>query len=123
MPEKILLGMQILLSIGNLCVMVYAFKKFLAKPQETLAEKVENCEENIRNLEIKMEENLRIVDRSLKLGNDEFRIMKETSKVLQTCVLALIEFELSYCSHTGYVGDIKDLEKAKSALHEFLSKK
>ncbi len=123
MPENILLGMQILLSIGNLCIMAYAFKKFLAKPQETLTERVDSCEENIKSLEIKMEENLRIVDRSLKLGNDEFRIMKETSKVLQTCVLALIEFELSYCSHTEYQGDIKDLEKAKAALHDYLSKK
>ena len=115
--------MQMMLSFGNLCIMAYAFKRFLSKPQDTLAQRVESCEAKIKNLEIKMEENLRAVDRSLKLGNEEFKIMKETNKVLQVCVLALTEFELSYCAHTGYEGDVKDLEKAKAALHEFLSTK
>lgn len=115
--------MQMILSFGNLCIMFYAFKKFLSKPQDTLTEKVQKLESQIAALEIKMQENLRAVDRSLKLGNEEFQIMKETSKVLQTCMLALIDFELSYCSHTGYEANTEDLLKAKKTLHDFLSTK
>ena len=115
--------LQVLSTLANLVVLLYAFKNFLRKPQETITARIAALEVRVAALEVREQENMQEVQRSLKLGNDEFRISKETNRVLQTCTLALIEFELSYCSHTNYAGDVSDLESAKKVLHEHLARK
>ncbi len=121
--KSLLTILQVFLATGNLVIMLYALKKFLGKPQDTLAARIAALEVRLTALEVKEQEHVQEIQRSLQLGNDEFRITKETNKVLQTCMLALIEFELSYCASTSYKGDISDLEEAKKALHEHLARK
>lgn len=76
-------------------------------------------EDRIKMLEMKTEEH----GRSLQSGRDEFRDQRETNEVMQTCMLALIDFELSYCSHTNYNEDTSDLMSAKDALRRHLARK
>lgn len=65
---------------------------------------------------------LREIKSSLLQGNDRFRSQDDTNEVMQMCMLALIDFELSYCSHTDYEYT-EDLIKAKDALRKHLASK
>ena len=99
--------LQLFLNVGAICVMLYTLKKFLGTPQSTL-------EQRVTALEVKQAE----MDRSLKEGNDNFRNQKEFNQDMQTCILALVDFELAYCSHTDYQGDVSDLQEAKKILRQ-----
>ena len=112
-PQDMLPFLQVLLAGGNLLIMLYALLKFIKKPHDTI-------EQRILALEVAIKE----IQDSLKQGNDEFRAQKETNEVMQTCMLALIDFELSYCSHTNYNEDgVEDLQEAKKILRSHLGKK
>ena len=102
---------QFVLALCNICIMVSIFAKFVNRPHDTL-------EKRITALEVKAEEH----DRALKQGNDRFRDLDDTNEVMQICMLALIDFEVNYCSHTNYeVTD--DLIKAKNTLRDHLARK
>ena len=103
--------MQIVLTFGNLCIMGYAFSKFISRPHDTL-------EQRVTNLEVRVDE----IEDSLKQGNDRFREQNNTNEVLINSVLALIEFEIQYCL-TEHKEMSKDLEKAKDDLHRYLARK
>lgn len=97
--------LQLVLNFGAICVMLYTLKKFLGTPHSTL-------EQRITAIEVRQNE----MDRSLKEGNDNFRHQKEFNEDMQTCILALVDFELAYCSTTDYHGDVSDLQEAKKIL-------
>ena len=61
--EIIMMAMQFLLTFGNVCIMMYAFRIFLKRPQKSL-------EERVAVLEAKVKDN----ETSLKQGNDKFRV-------------------------------------------------
>ena len=103
--------LQLLLAVGNLGIMVYALTKFIAKPHEDLTSRV-------TKLEVRVDD----VEESLKQGNDKFREQGQTNEVIIHSLLALIEFEMSYCL-TEHKPMSAGLEKAKEDLHNFLSKK
>ena len=103
--------LQAFLAIGNICIMLYALKKFLSKPHDTLEDKVNAHEIKIKEIQI-----------SLKQGNDRFKEQETTNEVMQSCMLALIDFELAYCIHTSYE-DTEDLMRAKTELREHLASK
>lgn len=109
--QSILPIFQLILTFGNVCVLGYALFKFLNKPHSTLEEKV-----NEHDLKIKAIEN------SLLQGNDRFREQETTNEVMQSCMLALIDFELAYCIHTSYE-DTEDLMRAKNELRKHLASK
>ena len=112
MNTQILLTiMQMMLSFGNICVLGYAFIKFLNKPHDNLETRVTALELEIREAK-----------QSLLLGNDRFREQEGTNEVLIHSVLALIEFEIQYCL-TEHKEMSKDLEKAKDDLHRYLARK
>lgn len=111
MVQTILPLMQLLLTFANICVLAYAFFKFLNKPHSTLEEKVQEHEFEIKELK-----------QSLLQGNDRFRAQDSTNEVLIHSTLALIEFEIQYCL-TEKKPMSKDLEKAREDLHNFLAKK
>lgn len=108
--QTITMFMQMFLSFANICVIGYGFYKFMNKPHDTLEERV-----NLHDLEIKE------IKSSLLQGNDRFREQVNTNEVLIHAVMALIEFEIQYCL-TEKKTMSKDLEKAKEDLHSFLSK-
>ena len=104
-------NLQLILSVCQLAVMVFAFYKFLRKPHDTLEEKV-----------TKMEGKIEEIDKSLRQGNDKFREQQETNEMFISCMLSFINFEIAYCIHTGYEHD-KDLIKAKETLEHYLAKR
>lgn len=111
MIQSILPVLQVILTFGNICVLGYALFRFLNRPHNTLEEKVNEHDIKLREIET-----------SLLQGNDRFREQENTNEVMQTCMLALIDFELAYCIHTGYA-DTDDLVKAKDVLRKHLARK
>lgn len=111
MVTTVLPVLQLLLAVGNLGIMVFALTKFIAKPHEDLTSRV-------TKLEVRVDD----VEESLKQGNDKFREQSQTNEVIIHSLLALIEFEMSYCL-TEHKPMSAGLEKAKEDLHNFLSKK
>ena len=109
--NNILLYLQIILSFGNICILGYAFLKFMGKPHDTL-------ESRVAILEVKQRE----VEQSLRQGNDRFREQQDVNEVIIHSVLALIEFEMQYCL-TEHKTMSAGLEKAKDDLNHFLSKR
>ena len=102
---------QLILAFGNICVLGYALYKFMNRPHDTLEDRV-----NAHDVEIKE------IKSSLLQGNDRFREQDDTNEVLIHSVLALIEFEIQYCL-TEHKEPSKDLERAKDDLHSYLSKR
>lgn len=102
---------QLALTFGNICVLAYALVKFLNRPHDTLEERV-----NAHDVEIKE------IKSSLLQGNDRFREQEDTNEVLLRSLLALIEFEIQYLLQENKPIS-RDLEKAKDDLHNFLSKR
>ncbi len=109
--QTILPVLQMILSFGNICVLAYTLFKFLNRPHDTLEERV-----NMHDVEIKDIKN------ALHQGNDRFREQDDTNEVLIHSVLALIEFEIQFCL-TEHKEPSKDLERAKDDLHSYLSKR
>ena len=111
MIKDILPILQVILTSGNICILAYALFNFLKKPQNSLEQRVSVTEIKIKEIEA-----------SLLQGNDRFREQESTNEVMQSCMLALIDFELAYCIHTSYE-DTYDLMKAKTELRKHLSRK
>ena len=111
MAKEILPIMQLLLTTINICVMVYAFLKFLKKPHDTL-------ETRLGVLEVEIKE----IKASLLQGNDRFREQDDTNEIILHSVLALIEFEMQYCI-TEKKPVTEELAQAKKDLNSYLSKR
>lgn len=111
MVQQILPVLQTFLAFANICIIGYGFYRFLNKPHSTLEARV-----NAHDVEIKE------IKQSLHQGNDRFREQNDTNEVMQICMLALIDFELSYCSHMNYE-HTEDLIKAKDVLRKHLASK
>lgn len=103
---------QMIINIGTLAVMLYTLKTFLGRPHDDLLAR-------IVKLESKVEEH----DRSLDNSWEEHRSQKDTNEAIQTAVLAIVDFELTFCSHADYKIDTTDLEEAKTILRRHLGKK
>ena len=111
--QEMLSIFQLALACGNLSIMLYALIRFVKKPHDTLEQRILSLEVNVKEIQD-----------ILKQDKEELKAQKETNEVMQTCMLALIDFELSYCSHTNYDEDgIEDLQEAKKILRSHLGKK
>lgn len=111
MITTILPIMQLILAFGNICILFYGFKKFLNKPHDSLEERVNKCESDIKD-----------VKQSLFRGDGRFQEQERALKVIIRATLALVEFEMQYCL-TEHKEMSKGLEKAKEALDEFVAEK
>ena len=116
--QTILLIMQMILSFGNICIIGYAFIKFLNKPHDTLESKHEELKRRVDEHDVKFKE----VEESLHHGNDKFREQKEINGVFKSVMLSFVNYEIAYCIHTGYEYT-EDLYKAKKELEEYLTDK
>lgn len=103
--------LQMILTTANICVLAYAFVKFLSKPHNTLEDRL-----NAHDIEI------REIKSSLLQGNDRFREQDDTNEIILHSVLALIEFEMQYCI-TEKKPVTEELAQAKKALNTYLSKR
>ena len=118
MITSLLPYLQTFLAIGNLCIMLWALKTFLAKPRTTLEEQVKELEKRIISLELGDAE----IKKSLTASHDKHREQKETNEMFITVVLAFIDFEIAFCQSTEYK-QTDDLIKAKQTLQKYLTKK
>lgn len=103
--------LQTALAMCNIIIIAYGFFKFLNKPHDTL-------EGRVAALEVKQKD----TEQALRQGNDRFRDQSSTNEVIQKSLLALIEFEIQYCTAEGK-GISKDLERARDELHSYLARK
>lgn len=108
----------LLVSIGNLAVMIYALTRFLSKPRNEL-------EARVLELEVLLKE----VKESLLKGNDKFRsydakfeTQEKANEVMLHSLMALIAFEIEYCL-TEHKMPSDDLKQAKDNLNLFLARK
>ena len=104
-----LLGL--ILTVLNIIDKAAALKTKSETPFKLLSDKVEEHEDRLNK-----------VESSLYQGNDQFRKQADLNEVFINCMLAFIDFEMAYCSTTGYK-DIEDLETAKSTLRKYLARK
>lgn len=110
--------LQTFLAIGNLCIMLWALKTFLAKPQTTLAESIKSLEKRIDVLDLLIKD----MQKSLDNSHEKHREQKSLNEVFITSMLAFIDYEMAYCAHTGYEYT-DDLIKAKETLQKHLARK
>lgn len=103
--------LQTILAVANICVLAYAFKNFINRPHDTLEQRVDKCEQDIKDIK-----------QSLFRGDGKFKDQERALKVLIRATMALIEFEIQYCL-TENKAPTKGLEKAKEALDEFIADK
>lgn len=101
--------LQLVISIISICVSMYALYRFLSKPHNTLETRVMSLEKDVDDIK-----------QSLKEGNDKFRNQAKLNAVFKAVNLSFIDFEIAYCSNTGYK-DTADLKKAKRILQNCLS--
>lgn len=102
---------SLFISLCTAGTLVYGFGKFLAKPHDTL-------EQRVSLLERHNQEFIRMLEKI----NRENHEQDDTNEVLIHSVMALIEFEIQYCI-TEKKPISHDLEQAKSDLHRYLAKK
>lgn len=107
-----------LVSICNLVVLLYAFKKFLGKPHATLAEEHKALEKRVDA----QQEEIEKIKKCLEKDDDTFSDQKELNEVFINCMLAFIDVQRGYCASTGYT-DTGDLERARKMLQEYLARK
>lgn len=107
----IVAGLGLILTALNIADKLANIKKNADAP-------IKELESRVTALEIEQKE----FKQSLLQGNDRFRDNETTNEVMQSCMLALIDFELSYCIHTGYK-DTEDLMRAKTELRQHLARK
>lgn len=97
--QTLLTIMQMILAFGNICIMTYAFSKFLSKPHDSLEQRMEALERRVDKIENSSTNNTDNIDR------------------VTTALTALVDFEIAYCINTHYDADgINDLMHAKKVL-------
>ena len=100
-----------ILTVLNIIDKATGLKTKSETPFKLLSDRVEEHEDRLNK-----------VESSLYQGNDQFRKQADLNEVFINCMLAFIDFEMAYCSTTGYK-DIEDLETAKSTLRKYLARK
>ena len=99
-----------ILTILNIIDKATALKTKSEEPFKALSDKVTEHENRLNK-----------VESSLYQGNDHFRRQAALNEVFINCMLAFIDFEMAYCSATGYK-NTEDLETAKSTLRKYLAR-
>lgn len=99
------------LTVLNIIDKVNNLKKNAELPMREL-------EQRITRLEIEKDE----IKKSLDVSHERHREQQEVNYMFVNCMIAFIDFEVAYCSSTGYK-DTGDLAIAKKALREYLTRK
>lgn len=114
--QTILTIMQLLLSFGNLCILGYAFIKFLNKPHDSVVAEIKKLKDEIAKLNAKIEQMQRLLDES----REKHKEQDKTNKAFKKVFLLLANFEVTYCQETGFK-HTDDLVQAKKELEEYLT--
>lgn len=111
---------QTAVSLCTLIGLLYAFYKFRKKPTDDMAAELEAIKKKQGELELKLVE----VERSLMLGNSNFQTLREVVEGITSGVLAIVDFEITYCARTGFdkEGDLSDLKAAQNTIRNLKKK-
>lgn len=101
----------LILTILNIMDKLATIKKNADAPMKDLQMKV--AELDVKYKELKS---------SLDISFERHREQQEVNYMFVNCMVAFIDFEVAYCSNTGYK-DTHDLVTARDALREYLTKK
>lgn len=107
---------QTFLAFGNIVIMLYALKTFLAKPHDTLADEIKKLKEEVAKLNVTIER----MQKSLDASHEKHREQDRTNKVFKRVFILLANFEVAYCQETGFE-HTEDLKAAKKELEEYLT--
>ena len=118
MITSLLPYLQTFLAIGNLAIMLWALKTFLAKPHDTLETRVRELEKRVDGDEVKMSD----MQKSLDSAHEKHRQQHDTNEMFITVVLSFIDFEIAFCTQTEYK-NTDDLLKAKETSQKYLARK
>lgn len=121
MIQQILPWLQTAVSLCTLIGLSYAFYRFTRKPNDDMEAEIEAIKKKQAELELKLVE----VERSLMLGNCNFQALKEVVEGITSGVLAIVDFEITYCARTGYDkegGDLSDLKAAQNTIRNLKKK-
>lgn len=111
MVQDLTTAMDIFLKLANIIVLLYAAIKFLGKPHSSLDQRVTALETEVKDIK-----------QSLHQGNDNFKEIFTSLKVLIHSVMALLDFEMQYCL-TEHKEMSEGLKDAKKDLEDFLREK
>jgi F0F1-type ATP synthase membrane subunit b/b' len=111
MAQSILVIMQLVLSFGNICILLYALYTFLNKPHNTLESRVNNISYEIERIKS-----------SLQQGNDRFKEQDAINATFKSVMISFVDFEIAYCIHTKYE-HTEDLINAKNELQRYLARR
>lgn len=109
--NTILTVFSLVTQFGSICILVYGFSKFLAKPHDTLEGKV-----------IELQEWRKGVDSRLQIGNDRFSVQDEANRVTQAALLALIDKEIKDCASENKPVP-EELKSARKELYDYLTER
>ena len=109
--EQILTLLQLLVSFGSLCVMVYGLTRFMLKPLQNLSDEVAEIQKWRKS-----------VDEWMEKGNRRFDEQSEANRVTQNALLALVDKEIRDCDLNNQTVP-SELKKAKSELVDYLTKR
>lgn len=112
---------DLLLKLANVIMLGFMFYKFTRKPRENLESRLKALEDKVDDLDSEVNLRYKDFEQQLRQGNDKFRAIEEFLEILLTCSLALINFEVNYCT-TEHKEISGDLEEARKALNKCLSK-
>ena len=120
MITTILPYIQTAVSLCTLIGLLYAFYKFTKKPEDDMAAEIESIKKKQAELELKIIE----IERALMLGNSNFHSLKEVVEGITSGVLAIVDFEITYCARTGFdkEGDLSDLKAAQTTIRNLKKK-
>lgn len=103
--------LQIVLTFGNVCVLLYAFVKFLGKPHDTLDTRVSVLENEVAEIK-----------KALNAGTEHFEEQDGANEVILRSTLALIDYEIQRCLTESKPAPIS-LQKAHDELTFYLTKR
>ena len=112
---------DLILKLANVLMLGFMFWKFTRKPHESLDNRLKAIEKKVEDLESEVNLRHKDFEQQLRQGNDKFRAIENFLEILLTCSLALINFEVNYCT-TEHKEISGDLEEARKALNKCLSK-
>lgn len=112
---------DLILKLANVLMLGFMFWKFTRKPHESLDNRLKAIEKKVEDLESEVNLRHKDFEQQLRQGNDKFRAFEKFIEVLLTCCLALINFEVNYCT-TEHKEISGDLEEARKALNKCLFK-
>lgn len=101
----IITWLQLILTVSSVVTVLYAFARFMAKPNRSQNERLDTLESQVKRLE-----NM--------LGNDDQRLkeMEDGNRITQQALLALM-------SHAINGNDVDRLKSAKDELERYLIRK